>query len=176
MVDEENRASGDREELTSRDPTATDLAMLCRELNSRGASYLVVGGCAIEGAGYNRHTGDIDLLIDPDPPNEARAYRALEILEAKAVLQLDPGDVRKFTVVRVADEIVVVLMASASGITYQEAEKEILIREIDGVPVPFASSELLWRMKSTTHRAKDAADLGFLGEYFKARGEEPPSA
>jgi hypothetical protein len=30
---------------------------------------------------------------------------------------LDPGDVAKFTVIRVADEFVVDLMASASGIT-----------------------------------------------------------
>ncbi len=175
MVDEANRTSSDEEELTSRDPTTTDLASLCRELNSRGVSYLVIGGFAIQGAGYNRHTGDIDLLIDPDPSNEARAFQALEILEDKAVLQLDPGDVQKFTVVRVADEIVVDLMASASGITYREAEKDTLMREIDGVAIPFASPELLWRMKSATHRAKDAADLVFLGEYFKARGEEPPS-
>ena len=35
--------------------------------------------------------------------------------------------------------------------------------------------QLRSRRRTTTHRAKDAADLVFLGEYFKARGEELPS-
>lgn len=48
------------------------------------------------------------------------------------------------------------------------------MREIEGVSIPFASPRLLWRMKAKTHRAKNAPDLVFLREYFKARGEEPP--
>ena len=89
-------------------------------------------------------------------------------------MELDPGDVAKYTVVRIADEVIVDLMRSASGIDYAEASKDMIIREIEGVPIPFASPRLLWRMKARTHRAKDEADLVFLREYFKARGEEPP--
>jgi hypothetical protein len=76
----------------------------------------------------------------------------------------------------VADEILVDLMQSASGIDYAAAVAEdgIIIREIEGVGIPFASPQLLWKMKVNTHREKDAADLVFLREYFAARGESPP--
>lgn len=68
-------------------------------------------------------------------------------------------------------------MHSASGIDYAAALAEeggIIIREIDGLQIPFASPRLLWRMKVNTHREKDAPDLVFLREYFSARGENPP--
>jgi hypothetical protein len=55
-----------------------------------------------------------------------------------------------------------------------EAASDIIIRELQGVPIPFASPRLLWRMKVHTHREKDRADLLFLREYFAARGETPP--
>jgi len=98
-----------------------------------------VGGFAIRGAGYIRDTGDIDIIIDTELDNEARVFKSLEILPDKAVLQLEPGEVEKYTVVRVADEIVVDLMKSASGIDYEEASKDIVIRHVQGVPIPFAS-------------------------------------
>lgn len=67
-------------------------------------------------------------------------------------------------------------MRSAGGIDYHEASKDVVIREIDGVPIPFASPRLLWRMKVVTHREKDALDLVFLREWFRERGQEPPSS
>ncbi|MEP6821695.1 MAG: hypothetical protein ABI946_05025, partial [Chthoniobacterales bacterium] len=83
MVDEESgRAS---EDLVPREPTLTDLVELCRELNARGARYLVCGGFAIRAAGYNRRTMDIDLLVDTALANEALVYQALESLPDKAV-------------------------------------------------------------------------------------------
>jgi hypothetical protein len=178
MDDENDSRAGDQsgrgDQLGCRPPGDADLVSLCRILNDAGASYLVVGGMAIIHSGYGRFTEDIDLIIETSLENEAKAYRALESLPDQAVKELDPGDVAKYTVVRVADEIMVDLMRSASGIDYAEASKDMIIREIEGVPIPFASPRLLWRMKAKTHRAKDEVDLVFLREYFKARGEEPP--
>ena len=77
--------------------------------------------------------------------------------------------------VRVADEVVVDLMRSASGIEYAEAAKDVVVREVQGVPIPFASLRLLWRMKSHTRRPKDESDLVFLREYFAHQGEQPPA-
>ncbi len=161
-------------EKTSRQPTLTDLVELCRELNKFGASYLVCGGFAIRAAGYFRETGDIDLLVDATPDNERKVFRALEILPDQAVLQLDPGDIAKYLVVRVADEVLVDLMGSTSGIEYHNATSEIIVHEVDGVAIPFASPQLLWRMKRHTHRAKDQPDLLFLRQWFEANGLTPP--
>ena len=67
-------------------------------------------------------------------------------------------------------------MRSAGGIDYAEAAKDVIVREVDGLPIPFASPRLLWRMKVVTHREKDAGDLVFLRHWFAERGEEPPCA
>ena len=167
----DDEAYGTRETVThegeeSRQPTVEDLLELCRELNSHDAKYLIVGGFAIRGAGYIRETGDVDVIIDTSPDNEARVFKSLEILPDKAVLHLEPGEVEKYTVVRVADEIIIDLMKSASGIDYAEAVKDVVIRMVQDVPIPFASPRLLWRMKKNTHREKDAADLIFLRQQY----------
>ena len=162
------------EGLVSREPSLEDLVALCRELNERGAKYLVIGGFAIRAAGYARHTIDVDLLVDGETDNEAKVFDALRSLPDRAVDELEAGDVGKYTVVRVADEIVVDLMASAGGIDYREASDDIEWREVDGVRIPFASPRLLWRMKHKTHREKDSLDLVFLRHVFDERGETPP--
>ena len=97
-----------------------------------------------------------------DPENEAKVFQSLATLPDKAVLELKPGEIAQYTVVRVADEIVVDLMKSASGIDYEEAAKDVVMRRVQDVEIPFASPRLLWRMKKNTHREKDIPDLLFL--------------
>ena len=88
-----------------------------------GADYIVIGGFAIILSGYARSTMDLDLIVATDPENEAKVYKALESLPDKAVLELKPGEIAKYTVVRVGDEICVDLMASASGIGSRKPPK-----------------------------------------------------
>jgi phosphoserine phosphatase len=161
-------------ELAPREPTVEDLRDLCRELNQRGAKYVVVGGFAIRAAEYVRSTMDVDLIVASDPENEAKVFGALSTLPDNAVRELQPGELQKYNVIRVGDEILVDLMVSAGGIDYAEAARDVVVREVDGVPIPFASPRLLWRMKAVTHREKDAGDLLYLRQWFAARGEELP--
>ena len=62
--------SPSKSELEPREPTVEDLRDLCRELNRRGALYVVVGGFAIRAAGYIRKTMDVDLIVAVDLENE----------------------------------------------------------------------------------------------------------
>ncbi|MCB1077999.1 MAG: hypothetical protein KDM64_09250, partial [Verrucomicrobiae bacterium] len=75
-----------------RDPTLEDLIRLCGELNRAGAQYVVVGGFAIIHAGYDRHTCDIDLLVDVSLENVARVIQALKTLPDRAIEGLEPGE------------------------------------------------------------------------------------
>ena len=59
--------------------------------------------------------------------------------------------------------------------TFDQAEGEIVVCDVGGVDVPFASPELLWKMKRVTHRAKDEADMVFLRQYFAELGQEAPA-
>lgn len=172
MAVEDDRAS--EPELEAREPTLEDLRDLCRQLNARGTLYIVIGGFAIRAAGYNRRTMDIDLLVATDAVNESRLLDALATLPDQAIRELQPGELGRYSVIRVADEILVDLMRSAGGIEYAEASQQVDVREVEGVPIPFASPRLLWRMKAVTRREKDAADLVFLRYWFGERGESPP--
>jgi hypothetical protein len=70
--------------------------------------------------------------------------------------------VLQYQVVRVADEIVVDLMASACGVTYAEtAESGLESFKVRDVEIPVASKETLIRMKDTI-RESDALDVRFL--------------
>lgn len=145
--------SPDTGSLESREPTVEDLRDLCRALN--------------------RSTMDVDLLVAGDSDNEARVFSALATLPDNAVRELQPGDLQQYTVIRIADEILVDLMCLAGGLDYAAAAVDIDVREVDGVPIPFASPRLLWRMKRGTGREKDAGDLVFLRHWFAERGETP---
>ena len=169
-------AKPDPKDLEPRPPAEADLAALCRELNQRGALYVVIGGFAVIAAGLPRVTGDIDLMVAVDRENEAKVFSALATLPDNAVRELQPGELQQYNVIRVADEILVDLMRSAGGIEYEEAAKDAIVREVQGVPIPFASPRLLWRMKLVTHREKDAMDIIFLRHWFSERGEEPPKS
>jgi hypothetical protein len=87
---------------------------------------------------------------------------------------MQPGEIERFKVIRIMDEIVVDLMESACGIRYEELSKDIAYSEVHGVRMPFASPVMLWRMKQPTRREKDIPDLLFLKRWFEARGETPP--
>jgi len=160
-----------------REPTLEDLAQLCRALNEAGARYVVIGGFAIRAAGFTRNTMAVDLLVQTGVENEARVIKALMTLPDQAVREIKPGEVEEFGVVRVADEILVDLMKSGCGVDYADAIRDAVYREVEGVRIPFASPQTLWRMKQT-HREKDIPDKLFLRQWLEARGisveEKPP--
>ena len=143
MDDESDRAF-------SRAPELDDLLALCRALRAEGVLH-----------GFVRTTKNIDLLVDPSDQNVAAVRRALATLPDNAVSQIEDDDVRRHTVVRIADEIVVDLMASACGVTYDEAiERDIEERRVEDVVIPLAGKRLLIRMKDTV-RDSDRMDVRF---------------
>ena len=155
---------GDRE--YSRTPQIQDVLKICRALNDQGAKYILIGGFAVIFHGFVRGTKDIDLLIDPSEANVQKLKRALAVLEDNAISLIADDEVSKYQVVRVADEVVVDLMAKACGIDYAQAGEGIVWMEIEGVRIPVAGREWLIRMKDTI-RPSDHMDVGFLREQIK---------
>lgn len=145
----------------SRAPEVEDLISLCRKLNENKVAYVLIGGFAVILHGSVRTTKDIDLLVDPSVGNIQSLKKVLSTLPDNAVAEILDSDVEKYEVVRVADEIVVDLMAKACGINYEEAKAGIQIVDVEGVKIPIASKELLIRMKDTI-RYSDKIDVEFL--------------
>ena len=155
----------------AREPQIEDLARICYALNEAGARYVLIGGFAVIARGGARTTKDIDLLIDASPDNVARVKQGLRVLEDKAVDEVADGDVGRYVVVRVADEVVVDLMAMACGIDYDTAAKDLDFSTIAGVSVPIASVRTLIRTKETL-RPSDAADRAYLQQLLDAEGDQ----
>jgi hypothetical protein len=147
----------------SRAPELEDLVGLCRSLNREEVRYLLIGGWAVILHGSVRTTKDIDLLVDPAAANVQAIRRALSDLPDNAARELADAEVAEYGVVRVADEVVVDLMASACGITFAQAMAEHGGEQkvVEGVPIAVASKDLLIRTKQTV-RPSDAADVAYL--------------
>src|SRR5439155_12975539 len=167
MADADPRPPLNQDEC--REPTAEDLVKLCRALNEAGARYVVIGGFAIRAAGFTRNTMDVDLLVETGTDNEQRVIAGLMSLPDQAVREIKPGEIEQFGVVRVADEILVDLMKSGCGVNFAEAFRDVVWREVEGVSIPFASPQALWKMKQT-RREKDIPDRLFLRKLLEAQG------
>jgi hypothetical protein len=58
-------------------PLNRDLREFVELLNSNRVEYLIVGAFAVAYHGFPRYTGDLDILVRPNPEN---ARRILEVL------------------------------------------------------------------------------------------------
>jgi copper chaperone CopZ len=151
--------AGDR--TYSRAPEAKDVLDICRALNEERARYVLIGGFAVILHGFVRTTKDIDLLIDPSVENLQRVKRALAVLPDNAIALVADNDVKNYGVVRVADEVVVDLMASAGTVDYDSAQSDIERITVEGVLIPVAGKKSLMKMKDTP-RPSDQIDRSFL--------------
>ncbi|MDH3403586.1 MAG: hypothetical protein OES32_14310 [Acidobacteriota bacterium] len=147
----------------SRAPELEDLVELCRRLNEADVKYVLIGGFAVILHGFARGTKDIDLLVDSSAQNVAKLRRALSYLPDNAVAEVEDDEMERYAVVRVADEIVVDLMAKACGVAYEEAVRSGGLEpfDLEGVEIPLASKQLLIRLKDTV-RPADAMDTQYL--------------
>jgi hypothetical protein len=163
----------DRSEY-SREPTLDDLVLLCRHLNEAGVKYVVIGGFAVILSGYIRTTGDIDLLVESSLGNVDRIKNALLYLPDQAVREVASHEVAEYTVVRVADEIVVDLMHKACEVTYEAAERHIQYYELEGVKIPLLKPDVLIQTKLGI-RPKDIQDRMFLEELLNQQKASEPT-
>jgi hypothetical protein len=136
---------------------------LCSALNAEAARYLVVGGMAMNHHGMLRATADINLLLESSRENQQRVLKALEILPDKAVREVEENDLDDYTVVRVADEIVVDLMLAACGVTYEDASNEIEMKTVGGVTIPLRFGE------TSLAQQTDISRQGHTGPNFPGR-------
>ena len=124
--------------------------------------------------GIPRATGDLDLWIDPDGDNAARAWTALvrfgAPVEALGITMQDlatPG-----TVVQIGlPPRRIDVMTSATGLVFGEAWASRVTHEMAHLPIPFIGRAELLRNKRATGRPKDLADIHALEH--RAADDEP---
>ena len=142
-----------------------DFRDLLALFNKHLVDYVVVGGYALAYLGAPRYTGDLDILIRPDPANADRVLTALEEFGFGA-LGLTQADFKKpGQVIQLGHPPVRVdLVTSLTGVTWTEAAAGRQLGKYGDVPVQFLGRKEFLSNKRAMARKKDLADLEALGE------------
>ena len=125
---------------------------------------MLVGGQAVRLNGYLRATEDVDVLVRATRANGEKIISSLSFLAASA--ELDPawfvpaadGNVEN---IRVADDLLIDLLFSANGETYDSVQPYVRELMIEGTPVKVLNIDGLIKTK-TDYREKDLLDKRVL--------------
>jgi len=142
-----------------------DFKELLELLNAHKAEYIIVGAYALAFHGVPRFTGDMDILVKPDPKNAEKILAALEefgfgsqdltisdFQNPDKVVQLGVAPVR------------VDLITSLTGVTWQQANEGKVKGTYGDVPVYYIGRKDFLSNKKALGRKKDLADIETLGE------------
>jgi hypothetical protein len=142
--------------MSERDPLLDLLSKFHRE----GVEYVLVGGQAVRLNGYLRATEDIDVLVRASRENGERIIRALQFLASAKDLKaewFEPASDASPENIRVADELLIDLLFTANGQTYESVQPWMRQLDVDGTPVRVLDIDGLIRTK-TDYREKDLLD------------------
>ena len=128
-------------------------------LSKFGVDFLLVGAYAMAVHGFPRATADIDIFIKPSGENSRRIMKAL----AEFGASLDNITVSDFETPGIVVQIGVAprridLITEIDGLTFDEAENDKVVVELEGLSIPVISKEKLIINKLATGRAQDRLD------------------
>ena len=144
--------------------TDSPLLRLLGRFRDEGVDYVLVGGQAVRLNGYLRTTEDIDVLVKATRDNGEKIIRALDFLESAKELEAGwfaPAAEGIPENIRVADELLIDLLFSANGETYESVQPHVRELMIDGTPVRALNIDGLMKTK-TDYREKDLLDKRML--------------
>ena len=132
-------------------------------LNAHEVRYLIVGGYAVAFHGFPRMTGDIDFFVEATYENAKRLERVLDEFGFGS-LGLDDNDFYA------ADTIIqlgytpqrIDIMTAVGGLNFDEAWRNRVEAEGDGVIMVYVGKENLLESKAASGRSKDLIDLDAL--------------
>jgi hypothetical protein len=151
---------------------------IVRSLNDARVRYLVAGGLAVNAHGYIRFTQDVDLVIELDPDNVSRAFKALAGLGYRPLVPI--------TAEQFGDPVLRARWIREKGMqvlnfvsdSHRETSVDIFVSEpfefgqesarafedelLPGLSVRFVSIPTLIAMKQAAGRARDLDDIQHL--------------
>ena len=157
---------------------------IVRSFDEVGVRYLVAGGLAVNAHGYMRLTKDVDLVLDLQPENVARALAALDRLGYRPTVPVaaaqfaDPEQRRRW--IQEKEMKVFQLWSDEHRDTpidlfveepfpFDEEYSRAVVKPLYGtVEVRFVSLGTLIGMKEAAGRAQDRVDI----EHLRAKLEE----
>ena len=137
-----------------------DFRDFIRALNTHGVEYLLVGGYAVGMYGHVRATTDIDFFYRRTPENFKRLIAAMTTFGVPADL-IDSAHLATEDAVTAfgAPPIRIDLLASISGVTFEQAQTDSVRVDIAGDLLPVIGLAALRANKQASGRKKDRDDL-----------------
>jgi hypothetical protein len=125
--------------------------------------FILVGAYALGAHGYPRATGDIDIWVQANEDNSSKVYKALQRFGAP-MEQITANDFAREGIIYqigVAPRRIDII-TQITGVTYDEADADKIIVEVEGIKLPVISLDKLIKNKNATGREKDKLDAQFL--------------
>ena len=148
---------------TNMDQLKKELLELFRLLHSHDVAYLVVGGFAVNAAGFSRYTGDLDLWLHDTPDNRKKlvsACREFGVPGAEHLAEMDW--VAGWSGFRLENGFEVEIMASIAGFLKSDHPSCLARAEVfkyGKIPVPTLHLNDLLLAKKALARPKDKEDI-----------------
>ena len=148
-----------------------DIISIWKSLYDNGVRYVTIGGFAVIMHGYNRTTGDLDILIGDSIDNRKKLRKALRDIgfgdfEQIESIEFIPG----WTDFTVGPGLRLDVMTSVKGINEKDFDELYQLSEttlIDGTPVRVIDYKNLIKTKQASGRTKDQLDIEELEKIRK---------
>lgn len=137
-----------------------DFRDFIRALNKNAVEYLLVGGYAVGMYGHVRATTDIDFFYRTTPENIARLVDAMTTFGApESVIDRDHLARSDAVTAFGAPPTRIDLLASISGVTFEEAQVDLVAVMLSGERLPVIGLAALRANKKASGRKQDRDDL-----------------
>lgn len=145
-----------------------DFEDFVRQLNNYEVKYLVVGGYALAFHGKPRHTGDLDIWIAISENNAEKMCNAIREFGMSSLGLtkadfLEPGLITQIGYPPLRIDI----LNEIDGVTFDEAYKNKLVIDIDGLMISYIGLNDLIKNKTASGRSQDLVDLNTLKKIKK---------
>ena len=153
-----------------------DIFDIWASLHRHSVRYITIGGAAVNYYGYDRTTGDVDILIEDSHENRKCLRSALKDMGIGDFEQIESMEfIPGWTDFTVGPGFRLDIMTYVKGIDQKDfaelykASETTIIREI---PVRFIDYKNLILTKEATNRTKDKLDIEELGKIKKWSEDE----
>ena len=132
-------------------------------LNQYSVEYMVIGAHALAFHGRPRHTGDLDIWINPNKENAAKMVVVLSDFGFSS-LGLKEADFLKTNYVTQLGypPLRIDILNSISGVEFIDAYTNKIEGEVDGLQINFINIAESIKNKEASGRQKDLSDIAAL--------------
>ncbi|WP_194775686.1 hypothetical protein [Pararhodonellum marinum] len=149
-----------------------EIVRIWRSLFNADVKFIVVGGFAVNFYGYNRNTGDLDLLLEDTPENRKKLRNAFKELGLGDFKELESIPfLAGWTDISLDFGLRLDLMSGLKGLeeyNFEELKTKATTVILDGVLIDFLDYQSLIKTKRVCGRPKDILDIEELEKINKS--------